>query len=93
MFYLVSSGYLLIIREEGRKKIFLIPLLLIGGLFFYLNHKYSKHCEFHGDAEPRMRLKKVFTYIIFSLIFGMVFLIYVFIPWWIPGYKGGPLLP
>ena len=72
-------------REEGRNKYFLFPILILGGLFFYLYHRNEKCC---GN-----RFLTIVLYIGFSLIFGVAFMVYVFIPWWIPNYKGGYLLP
>lgn len=91
--FLATSGYLLIIRQEGDKKRFLLPLLLLGGLFFFLHHSYNKHCDKKGCKTLEDYFILILFYITFSFLLGLAFMIYVFIPWWIPGYKGGLLLP
>lgn len=91
--FLATSGYLLVIRQEGDKKKFLIPLLILGGLFFWLHRSYGKHCEKKGCKTFGDYLILILFYVTFSMILGFAFMIYIFIPWWIPGYKGGLLLP
>ncbi|MBI2314496.1 metal-sensing transcriptional repressor [Candidatus Daviesbacteria bacterium] len=44
-FLLISSGYLLILRQEGTNKIFLIPLLLLDGIAFWLYRYYESCCK------------------------------------------------
>lgn len=91
--FLASSGYLLLATQEGEKKQYLIPLLLLGGIAFLVHNIYGKHCEKKGHIDILDRIILILFYIAFSAIFGIAFMIYVFLPWWIPGYKGGLLLP
>ena len=91
--FLATSGYLLLVRQEGDKKIFLLPLLLLGGIFLFLYQYYGRCCEKKGHKNIGDHLLLISFYVVFSIIFGIAFMIYVFIPWWIPGYKGGLLLP
>lgn len=91
--FLATSGYLLLVRQEGDKKTYLIPLLVLGGLVFYFHNRYNKRCNAKGCRTWVDWLILAAFYVTFSFIFGLVFMIYVFIPWWIPGYKGGLLLP
>ncbi|MCL4387209.1 hypothetical protein M1307_02310 [Patescibacteria group bacterium] len=91
--FLATSGYLLLIRQEGDKKTFLIPLLLLGGVLFWLHGRYDKRCCERGHKSFADQVVLISLYVAFSMIFGFAFMIYIFIPWWIPGYKGGLLLP
>lgn len=91
--FLATSGYLLLIRQEGDKKQFLTPLLILGGLFFWLHRRYNTHCRRKGCKTFADYVILIVFYITFSILLGLAFMIYVFIPWWIPGYKGGLLLP
>lgn len=91
--FLATSGYLLLIRQEGDKKIYLIPLLLMGALSFFIYNRYTKHCDRKGCKTILDWLILIAFYTTFSVIFGLAFMIYIFIPWWIPGYRGGLLLP
>lgn len=91
--FLATSGYLLLIRQEGDKKTYLIPLLLLGALSFFIYNRYSKRCDQKGCKTTGDWMILIVFYIAFSFLFGLAFMIYVFIPWWIPGYKGGLLLP
>ncbi len=93
LFLLVSSGYLLILRQEGTNKIFLIPLLLLGGVTFWFYRYYGNCCRKKGYKTFGDHFFTFLLYFFFSFILGMIFMIYVFIPWWIPNYKGGFLLP
>lgn len=91
--FLATSGYLLLIRQEGDRKTFLLPLLAIGGILFFLHRRRKQCCEKKGHTSMGDHIFMITLYIAFSFIFGTAFMIYVFIPWWIPGYKGGILLP
>lgn len=93
LIFLTASGYLLLIREEGRNKTFLIPLLFLGGVFFFLYRYYGKCCEKKDHKTWGDRIILLTLYISFSFLLGIAFTIYVFIPWWIPNYRGGLLLP
>ncbi|OGK23469.1 hypothetical protein A3A46_03435 [Candidatus Roizmanbacteria bacterium RIFCSPLOWO2_01_FULL_37_13] len=93
LIFLTTSGYLLLIREEGRNKTFLLPLLLIGGFFFSLYSYYGKCCDKKDHKTWVDQMILLMLYISFSLLLGVAFMIYIFIPWWIPNYKGGFLLP
>ena len=93
LIFLTTSGYLLLIREEGRNKTFLIPILLLGGLFLFLHWYYGRCCDKKNHKTLGDYSILVILYISFSFLIGAAFMIYVFIPWWIPNYKGGFLLP
>ena len=93
LIFLTTSGYLLLIRQEGDKKVLLLPLLLVGGIFFFLHWYWGRCCEKKGHKSIVDHIFMITLYIAFSFIFGTAFMIYVFIPWWIPNYKGGFLLP
>lgn len=93
LFFLASSGYLLILRQEGDKKMFLLPSLAISAVLIFLYRYYGMCCERKGHKSLVDRVVLIFLYLIFSFLLGLIFMIYVFIPWWIPTYKGGLLLP
>lgn len=93
LFLLVSSGWLLILREEGANKIFLIPLLILAALSFWLYRYYGSCCRKKGYKTLGDHFFTFLLYFTFSFIAGMIIMIYLFIPWWIPNYKGGFLLP
>lgn len=93
LFLLVSSGWLLILRQEGTNKTFLIPFLLAGALAFWVYRRYGACCRQKGHKTLSDHFFILLLYFLFSLILGLIFMIYVFIPWWIPNYKGGFLLP
>lgn len=93
LIFLTTSGYLLLIRNEGRNKTFLIPILLLGGLFFFLHWYFGKCCEKKDHKTFGDHTILIILYIAFSFLLGIAFMIYVFIPWWIPNYTGGFLLP
>lgn len=93
LIFFTSSGYLLIIREEGRSKTLLIPTLILGGFLFFLYWYSGKCCREKGNETLGDSVFLIILYISLSLLFGIGFMIYVFIPWWIPNYKGGFLLP
>lgn len=78
---LITTGYLYLLSQEGQNKIFLLPALGLTIIFFWL----------HKNVDNR--LASILLYALFSLLFGLIFIIYIFIPWWIPNYKGGILLP
>jgi len=93
LIFLTTSGYLLLLRKEGTNKTFLIPALFLGGVFFFLHWYYGRCCDKKGQRNLGDHALLIFLYIAFSLIFGIAFMIYIFIPWWIPNYKGGFILP
>ncbi|OGK21699.1 hypothetical protein A2866_04520 [Candidatus Roizmanbacteria bacterium RIFCSPHIGHO2_01_FULL_39_8] len=93
LIFLTTSGYLLLIRQEGNKKILLLPLLLVGVVLFFLHWYWGRCCEKKGHKSLGDYIFMITLYIAFSSIFGIAFMIYVFIPWWIPNYTGGSLLP
>lgn len=93
LFYLVSSGYLLLLRQEADNKIYLLPGLMITGLLFIVFRNVDSNCEKNGHRSLRDYCLLFFLYGIFSILLGIVFMIYIFLPWWLPNYKGGPLLP
>lgn len=78
---LITTGYLFLLSQEGQNKIFLLPALGLTILFFWFHKKVDN------------RLLNILLYGLFSLVSGLIFIIYIFIPWWIPNYQGGILLP
>lgn len=70
-----------------------MPLFLFGILFFVLHHYHGKYCERKDFKTFSDYALGIFLYTVFSLIFSLIFMMYVFLPWWIPTYQGGPLLP
>ncbi len=90
---LITSGYLLTIHHIGAEKKFLIPALIIIAVAYYIYREYKKCCMEVGDKTLFNQVSVIFLYFLLSLIIGLVFIVYVFVPWWIPNYTGGPLLP
>lgn len=81
--FLISSGWLVFLADEGQRKTFLLPLLAILAIFYFI---YKKH-------KHRSRILHFSLYFSMSLLLSAVAMLYIFIPWWLPNYKGGPLLP
>ena len=78
LFFLIGSGYLLKLSNESQNKLWLIPSLIL----LWIAWKQTKKQE-----EGRL-----FWFVLIYLITSYIFITYLFIPWWIPGYDGGPLL-
>ena len=93
LIFLVSSGALLILSDESRNKTFLIPLLLLVAFLFWLRSYYNKCCDRKGLKSFRDHTLTLILYLAFLVLVGLIFVVYIFIPWWIPNYQGGPLLP
>lgn len=93
LIFLISSGILLLLSQEGENKTLLLPAILLGIALFWLHGNHGKCCEQKGYKTSTDWLISILLYISFSMIFGLIFMIYLFIPWWIPNYQGGPLLP
>ena len=90
---LITSGYLLTFHHIGVEKKFLIPLLIVAIVLFFIYREYKKCCNEVG-RKTRFDYLAIFTlYFAFSLLSGFIFIIYFFVPWWIPNYNGGFLLP
>src|SRR3989344_2071506 len=93
LYFLWSSGLLLVFAREGRNRIFLIPILAIGLVFFYIHRSHKKACRAEGHFGWADKILNFFFFLGFYIMMSLAFIIYVFIPWWIPGYEGGLLLP
>lgn len=93
LIFLTTSGYLLLVRQEGSNKLFLLPLLALSIVFFIIYIRKLRHCKIENHSSMMDKGIIVITYALFSIMLGIAFMIYVFIPWWIPGYQGGALLP
>ena len=93
LFFLVSSGYLLAFRQEADKKLYLIPGLIITGILIFFHYHYGRCCKMKGHKNILDHSILLLLYLLISFVIGILFMIYVFIPTWIPGYTGGPLLP
>lgn len=93
LIFLISGGYLLLLRQEGSNKIFLLPALILTGGLFWLYRYHGKCCDKKGHRTWKDKILNYLLYIVFSMVLMFIFIIYVFIPWWIPNYKGGMLLP
>lgn len=90
---LIASGALLFFANEGRNRIFLIPLLIVFGFSVYAYIENKKTCHQKVFATFGDKMWGMITFMLVSMIFSLLFMLYVFIPWWIPNYQGGPLLP
>lgn len=90
---LIATGSLYLLSQEGDRKILLVPMLALGAIFFWLYRRHRRCCEERGFKTGSERVVEIIYYLLFSMSLGLAFLIYVFIPWWLPGYKGGIILP
>jgi len=90
---LITSGALLLFANEGRNKTFLIPLVLLFAFFVYAYFENKKTCHQKGFTTFGDKMWGMVVFMLVSLVFSLLFMLYVFIPWWIPNYQGGKLLP
>lgn len=90
---LVASGSLLILANEGKNKTFLIPAIIAFVVSVYAYIENKRTCHRKGFMTTGDRVWGMMTFMFVSIIFSILFTLYVFIPWWIPNYKGGFLLP
>lgn len=91
--FFIASGTLLFLANEGRTKTFLIPLLLVFAIALYAYFENKKTCHTKGFSTTQDKLWGMITFMVVSLLFSILFMLYIFIPWWIPNYRGGFLLP
>lgn len=89
---LITTGLLYNLSWEGENKTFFIPALLTAGGLFWAYKRQAKCCT-ESPFDTRSKVLMYLFYILFSVFLGFIFIIYFFIPWWIPGYRGGILLP
>ena len=87
---LISSGYLLKLSNESQNKFLLVPALL---LLIYIWRQLQKDKECGHPRSLGEKLCRLLLIMIIYLITSYLFIVYLFIPWWIPGYEGGALLP
>ena len=90
---LISSGYLLKLANEGRNKFLLTPSLIAVSAGIWLLYKHNRCCREKGQREAKDWIKTILLYGVIYLAFSWIFIVYLFVPWWIPGYQGGILLP
>ena len=93
LFFLVSSGLLFRFSQEGQNRIYLLPVLLFAALLVFIYFYYGKCCKQKGHKTFLDHSILLLLYLLISFVVGIIFMIYIFIPSWIPGYRGGPLLP
>lgn len=90
---LIASGSLFFLRQEGRNQVFLLPALGLAIVVFWWQRHHSHCCEEKGEKSLGDHFVSLALSLFFSLLLGTIFIVYVFIPWWIPNYQGGMLLP
>mgnify|MGYP001580419232 FL=1 len=93
LYFLWSSGLLLVIAREGRSRVFLIPILVIGLIFFVIHRNHKKACKADGHFDLADKILNFLFFLGFYVMISLAFIVYIFIPWWIPGYEGGLILP
>lgn len=81
LIFLISSGYLLKLSNESQNRFFLIPSILL----LFLAWKQT--------GKQNGGLLRGFIYGSIYFLTSYIIITYLFIPWWIPGYTGGLLLP
>lgn len=93
LYFLWSSGLLVLIAREGRGKTYLFPILIVGLVFFWLHQKHKKTCHLKGRLGRGDQIINLIFFLTFYMTMSLIFIVYIFIPWWIPGYDGGLILP
>ena len=91
--FLITSGYLLTLHHIGVEKRFFIPALIVPIVLFFVYREYKKCCNEVGRKTLFDRTVIFTLYIALSISVGLIFMIYFFLPWWLPNYSGGFLLP
>jgi hypothetical protein len=93
LFWLIGSGYLLAMSNEGQNQVFFWPVLVVVTGLVFLYRYHTKCCKL---KQKKTYIDYALQFIIYSLIviiLSIAFMVYIYIPWWIPDYKGGMLLP
>ena len=90
---LFSSGLLLLVADEGRRRSFLLPILGALAITVYLSIINERSCHQRGLPATKNKMLSMMLFMLLSGLISLLITIYVFIPWWIPDYKGGLLLP
>ncbi|KKQ29866.1 MAG: hypothetical protein A3H17_01710 [Candidatus Levybacteria bacterium RIFCSPLOWO2_12_FULL_37_14] len=90
---LISSGWLLLLSDEGRNKTFLIPALIAFAFVIYAYIENKRTCHQKGFSSTGDKIWGIILFMLLSALITVLFTLYVFIPWWIPNYQGGFLLP
>jgi carbon starvation protein CstA len=91
--FLISSGWLLLLSNEGRNKTFLIPTLIAFAVVIYAHIENKRTCHQKGFSSTGDKIWGMLLFMFLSGLITILFTLYVFIPWWIPNYQGGFLLP
>jgi len=91
--FLISSGWLLLLSNEGRNKTFLIPALIAFAIVIAMYIENKKTCHKKGFSTLGDKIWSIMLFMLVSALITVLFTLYIFIPWWIPNYTGGPLLP
>lgn len=90
---LISSGWLLLFSNEGRNKTFLIPALIAFVIVIFMYIENKKTCHQKGFSTTADKIWGMILFMFLSILITILFTLYVFIPWWIPNYSGGLILP
>ena len=90
---LISSGWLIFFADEGRSKTFLIPALIAFAIVIFMYIENKKSCHQKGFSTTTDKMWGIILFMLLSGLITVLFTLYVFIPWWIPNYQGGFLLP
>lgn len=93
LYFLMTSGYLLVIRQEGNSKIWFIPLIVSTVVLVTLITVYRKRTKKDGCCTVTQNVIHFGMSCLVFLLLSILFMVYFFIPWWIPNYRGGFLLP
>lgn len=91
--FLITSGYLLAFHHIGVERKFFIPALIISVILFFIYREYNKCFKEVNRKTFFDRIAIFVLYLAFSFSIGIIFMIYFFLPWWLPNYTGGFLLP
>lgn len=90
---LTSSGILLLLANESRNKIYLIPALIAFASAIYLYFRNKKACRRKEFLTAKDKMCGMMLFMFIFIMIVIILTIYFFIPLWIPDYEGGVLLP
>ena len=89
---LASSGWLLVLSTEARERHILLPLILLTIATIWLWRRQAGRCDLPGRTPKKYRYARDGLYLLWLLLIGVILAVYLFVPFWVPGYTGGTIL-
>src|SRR3990167_6370899 len=83
LYLLITSGFLLLLSQEGNRKTLILPALLLLGGIVWLNRYHQKSCKIKEQKSRADHFIGLSLSVILSIIASLIFFIYFFLPWWI----------